>query len=134
VKSRLQKYIDYTGEMRYVDVLQDVVRAYNSSIHSSIGMAPVTVTHDDRDAIEYYAYLNDRNPRLWPKAYGLKRGDTVVISKLRGTFRREYDEEYSHEIYRIKVGTNGRGYQSMSLMSMTAHPSKAPFTKKNCNT
>jgi len=102
VKSRLRKYIDYTGQMRYVDVLQDVVQAYNTSVHSSTGRAPETVTHDDRDAIEYYAYLNDRNPRPKKKPYGFKRGDTVVLSKLRGAFRREYDEKYSHEIYRIK--------------------------------
>jgi len=102
VKGRIRKYIDYTGQMRYVDVLDAVVESYNGSVHSSTGRAPEKVTQDDRDAIEYYAYLNDRNPRPKRKPYGFKRGDTVVISKLRGAFRREYDEKYSHEIYRIK--------------------------------
>ena len=103
VKARLRKYIDHTGEMRYIDILPDVLRAYNASIHSSTGLAPDAVHVDDRDVIEYYAYLNDQNPRPKRKPYSFNIGDTVVISKLRGTFRREYDEKYSHEIFRINT-------------------------------
>ena len=109
IKARIRKYIDYTGKMRYVDVMDDVLKAYNSSIHSSTGMAPQNVTSYDRDAIEYYAYHHDTNPRPKPRDYSFEIGDPVVISKLRGKFRREYDAKYSHEIFRIKTRNKRSG-------------------------
>lgn len=127
VKARLRKHIDYTGQMRYIDILSDVIDTYNATVHSSIGMAPKDVQPEDRDVIEYHAYLNDANPRPKPKKYTFAIGETVVISKLRGSFKREYDEKYSHEIFRIKTRYKRSGTPVYNLTEYDGSQIKGTF-------
>ena len=44
LKTRMYRYFTSANTLRYDDVLQDLVRGYNASEHSSIGMAPKDVT------------------------------------------------------------------------------------------
>ena len=98
LKNRLYKYFTKNNTKRYVDVLPDVVQAYNASTHRILGMAP-------RD-------VNEKNQKLlWTKLYGkefprrakfhFNVGDTVRISKLRGTFGRGYLPQWSEEYFLV---------------------------------
>ena len=51
------------GTVRWIDIIQDLVNAYNHSLHRSIGMAPADVKKQDEN-------------RLWVKLYG--DGDTML--------------------------------------------------------
>lgn len=42
LKGRLYRYFDRKNNFRWIDVLQDVTRAYNNSVHRSLGVAPAT--------------------------------------------------------------------------------------------
>jgi len=44
LKERIWRYFTYTRNKRYIDVLQNIVDAYNRSYHSTIKMAPYDVT------------------------------------------------------------------------------------------
>src|SRR5277367_6670666 len=46
LKSKMWRYFTRHGSYRWVDVLPELMIAYNSSIHRSIGMAPKAVTED----------------------------------------------------------------------------------------
>ena len=43
LKTRMWRYFTKNQTIRYVDALQDFVRSYNDTYHSSIGMAPSAV-------------------------------------------------------------------------------------------
>ena len=44
IRGKIYKYFTYKQSYHYIDALQDITRAYNSSVHRSIKMAPVQVT------------------------------------------------------------------------------------------
>ena len=61
IKTKIWTYLSDRGTVRWVDVIQNLVKAYNHSHHRSIGMAPADVQKKDED-------------RLWVRLYG--DGDT----------------------------------------------------------
>ena len=87
LKSRLWTFMSAKSTARWVTVLPDIMRAYNSSFHRSIGMAPKDVTAKDQD-------------RVWARLYGdgdteTKRsrivdGSRVRINRVKGIFEKGY--------------------------------------------
>ena len=63
IKTRIWTYLSDRGTVRWVDVIQYLVEAYNHSHHRSIGMAPADVQKMDED-------------RLWVRLY--ENGDTYL--------------------------------------------------------
>ena len=63
IKTRIWKYLSDSGTVRWVDVIQDLVDAYNNSRHRLIGMAPADVEKKDEN-------------RLWVRLFG--DGDTYL--------------------------------------------------------
>ena len=63
IKTRIWTYLYDRGSVRWVDVIQYLVKAYNCSHHRSIGKAPADVQKTDED-------------RLWVRLYG--DGDTYL--------------------------------------------------------
>ena len=61
IKTRIWTYLSDSGTVRWVDVIQNLVDAYNNSRHRSIGMAPADVK------------IKDEN-RQWVRLFG--DGDT----------------------------------------------------------
>ena len=57
IKARIWTYLSDCGTVRWVDVIQDLVDAYNNSRHRSIGMAPADVQKKDEN-------------RLWVRLFG----------------------------------------------------------------
>ena len=75
---------------RYTDVLQDLVKSYNLSVHSSIGMASANV-------------IEQNQKEFWEKLYGghfptsdrfqFKVGDQVRIPRAKGRFEQSFFTE-----------------------------------------
>ncbi|MCV6574198.1 MAG: transposase, partial [Cohaesibacter sp.] len=59
-KSRLYRYFTAANTLKFVNVLQALVKGYNESKHRSIGMAPSDVT-----------LKNERE--VWDRLYGTKK-------------------------------------------------------------
>ena len=47
LKDRIQPYITSTGEKRYIDELDNILKAYNNCYHSSIDMTPIEASSCD---------------------------------------------------------------------------------------
>jgi len=56
LKEKMYRYFTAKHTRRYVDVLQDLVHAYNNTYHSSIGMAPADVTLDNEEVVRKRLY------------------------------------------------------------------------------
>ena len=51
IKTRIWTYLSDRGTARWVNVIQDLVNAYNHSHHRSIGMAPADVQKKDENRL-----------------------------------------------------------------------------------
>ena len=76
LKTRMWRYFTKNQSVRYVDVLQAIMRSYNDTYHRSIGMVPSEVNSTNQETV-------------WQRLYGHKSvgtpkfrvGDRVRISK-----------------------------------------------------
>lgn len=117
VKAKLWKIFYWQGSFRYVDVLQDVVSAYNHSRHSRTGLAPADVGQDDAFHIWSRHYKRHVSGPPPPPKYRV--GDYVrVLIKRKGVLQdRGYKQGYSDEIFKIyRVQTKHQtGYLAQPL-------------------
>lgn len=110
LQNKLYRSITARGNLRYIDILQDIVESYNYSKHRSLGMSPKDVNKN-----------NER--KLWIKQYGnhmyskkavfaFQIGDKVRVSKYKKTFERGYLPKWQKEVFTIKyvLGTRPETY------------------------
>ena len=99
IKERIYRYFTHKNTRRYIDVLDDVVYAYNHTYHRSIGMAPVDVSAENEERVRHRLYP----PK--PKTYKWKFnvGDKVRISLSKRVFRKGYVGNWSEELFTITV-------------------------------
>ncbi|HIC31736.1 MAG TPA: hypothetical protein EYO76_07440 [Flavobacteriaceae bacterium] len=103
LQSRLYSYLVANESYRYVDVLQFLVRNYNTTYHRSIGMSPVEA--EDESNIEEltraHAKLRSK-VRLRKMKPRYKKGDVVRVSLSKSPFTRSYHIQQSHQRYIVK--------------------------------
>ena len=78
------------GKNVYIDVLDDIVKKYNSTVYSSIKMKPKDVTD-----IKYVEYSEETNK----KSLEFKVGDNVRISRYNKIFAKGYTPNWSEEVF-----------------------------------
>jgi len=105
LRERLARYFTHFGRQRYVDIIQDVVEAYNNSKHSGIGMAPNEVNTTNTKQVWAYLYSGrGRYPQLNLGAKSKPRfkiGDTVKISKHKHQFKKGHENNWTHEVFKV---------------------------------
>ena len=77
LKNKIYKYMTSVSKNVYIDKLDDIVRKYNNTYHTSIKMKPIDVR--DNTYISFKKEVNDKNPKF-------KVGDHVRISKYKNIF------------------------------------------------
>ena len=70
LKNKMYKHMTYIRKNVYFDVLDDIVRKYNNTVHSSIKMKPKDVKDDS--FTEYVEESNKKDPKF-------KVGDHIRI-------------------------------------------------------
>lgn len=98
LKTKMWKYLAANNSKRYVDVLQDLVSAYNRSYHRSIKMKPAEVTKDNEHIVFNNLYKAKDKGMI---TFKFKAGDTVRISKLRSPFKKGYEQNYTDEYFTV---------------------------------
>lgn len=101
LKERMWRFFTHSREKRYIDVLQNIVSAYNHANHSSIKMAPAAVTLATAAKVRanlLRRYGKSPAPKLAPK-YSI--GDTVRISTAKAAFAKGYESGWSSELFKI---------------------------------
>lgn len=101
LRGKIHAYLTYTKRRRYIDVVDDMVSAYNETKHSAIGLAPRDVNASNADDI--FVQLYEPGPKSSPTARtsALESGQYVRTSKWRGAFKRGYTEQWTREIFVI---------------------------------
>lgn len=102
LKTRMWRYLTYKNTYRYIDVLDQLVHAYNHSTHKSLGvrLRPADVDSGDGKVVfkvwrhMYGTAITRRKPKF-------KAGDTVRIAKEKGTFAKGYETNWSKELFEV---------------------------------
>lgn len=97
LKERLWLYMTENNNFRYIDIVTDVVKSYNNSVHSTTGFAPELV--DEQAAFEI------RRKMIQGKTQGtvakFQIGDYVRISKQKQNFEKGYETNFTEELFQI---------------------------------
>ena len=93
IKNKIYKYMTSISKNVYIDKLDDIVKKYNNTYHTSIKKKPVDVK--DNTYIDFKKEFNDKNPKF-------KVGDHVRTSKYKNIFGKGYMPNWSEEIFIIK--------------------------------
>ena len=92
LKSKIFKRMTAISKNVYFDVLDDIVKKYNNTVHKTIKMKPIDVTDDS--FAEYNEESNKKDPKF-------KIGDHVRISKYKNIFAKGYAPNWSEEVFVI---------------------------------
>ena len=92
LKTKIYKYMTVISKKGYIDKLDDTVKEYNNTYHTSIKMKPVNVKYDTY--INFQKEINHKDPKF-------KVGDHVRISKYQNIFAKGYMHNWSEELFII---------------------------------
>ena len=92
LKNKLYKHMTTVPKNVYYDVLDDTVKKYNNTRHSTIKMKPIDVK--DNTYINTDKKINNKDPKF-------KVGDRVRISKYKNVFAKGYVPNWSEEVFVI---------------------------------
>ena len=93
LKNKIYKYMTAILKNVYIDKLEDIVKKYNNTYHTTIKMKPADVK--DNTYIHFEKEVNDKNPKF-------KVGDHVRIFKYKNIFTKGYMPNWPEEIFIIK--------------------------------
>ena len=99
IRDKLYKFFTYKNTYRYIVVLQDFVAGYNAAVHSSRGMAPVSVS--DSDVLAIWKRMQIKQGKVRTKKAQYSAGQHVGISKEKMNFVKSAEQNFSTEILRI---------------------------------
>ena len=97
LKTKMWKYFTHHDTLRYLDVLDDLVRSYNRTYHRSIGMAPIEVNTLNQENVWQRLY-GDPEPIKTPK---FAVGDRVRLSKSKRPFKKGYLPSWTDELFTV---------------------------------
>ena len=92
----MYKFFTANNTRRYIDILQDLVVAYNNTVHSSIKMAPSKVQRSDQVQLRQELYKKELS-----KSYKYELNSHVRISKARRMFKKGYLPNWTDEIFTV---------------------------------
>ena len=131
IKSKLYRYLISRNTLRYINVLQDLVKSYNRTKHSSLGRPPATVNKKNESEVRVDQYLLRRTPKNdedYPKQkMKFKIGDKVRVSYTRDAFDREYGQRWSNEVFFVAEKRRRSGIPIYKLTDWQGDPIKGTF-------
>ena len=103
LKERMWKYFTSKNTRKYIDVVDQLVSAYNRRNHSSIGRAPVDVkdTNEKDVWLTLYGDRSEKKKAAKKSRYRFKVGDQVRIGMTTQPFRKGYLPKWTEEIFRV---------------------------------
>ena len=100
LKGRMYRYFTAANTLRYLDVLQDLVRDYNASIHRSIKKAPQDVTWQNEKQVWHTLYGKSLRQHA-SRRPTFRVGDRVRLSQARRPFKKGYLPQWTEEVFEV---------------------------------
>jgi hypothetical protein len=104
--TRLQKVFTFRKSKVYLDVLEDVIKSYNSSEHRIIGCSPDSVNKFNQMDVWFKSNKDlIQRKKASPK---YKIGDIVRIKICKEKFDKGYTEKFTTELYKVCQVNNSK--------------------------
>ena len=97
-KTVMWKYFYSKGTYKWIDVLDQLVYNYNNTKHSTILMKPMDVNRKNEDEAWTTLYGHIYTESSLPK---FKVGDMVGISKYKSAFTKDYEANFTEELFKV---------------------------------
>ena len=94
LKNKIFKHMAAIPKIVYFDVLEDIVKKYNNTVHETIKMKTIDVTSDSY--AEYNEDSNENDPKI-------KVDDRIGISKYKNIFAKGYAQNWSVDFFVSKI-------------------------------
>ena len=91
--NKIYKYMTSVSKNVCIDKLDDIVKEYNNTYHTSIKLKPVDFK--DNTYVDFKEEINNKDPKF-------KVGDHLRLSKDKNIFAKGYIPNWSEEIFTIK--------------------------------
>ena len=129
MKEKMWKYFTDNNTYNYMNVLPDLVKDYNNTVHSSTKLTPIDASKKKNELTVWRNLYPDRYKinNLTPK---FSVGDEVRITKKKKVFEKGYTTRWTEEIFTIKEirNTNPITYK---LEDLQREELREPFTNQN---
>jgi transposase InsO family protein len=99
LKTKMYKFFTKSNTFRYLDILNDLVTGYNTSVHSTLGMPPADVSPGNIYTV--WKRVNNLQARIPVGQVKFGVGEHVRISKQKVLFAKGYEQTYSTEVFRV---------------------------------
>ena len=101
MKEKIWKYFTDNNTYNYMDVLPDLVKDYNNTVHSSTKLTPIDASKKKNELTVWRNLYPDRYKinDITPK---FSVGDRVLITKKKKVFEKGYTTRWTEEIFTIK--------------------------------
>ncbi|KAL3108248.1 hypothetical protein niasHT_018656 [Heterodera trifolii] len=99
IKERLYRYFTERNTYKWIDVVQDIVRAINHSPNSTIGMCPADVNFKNAEALRQKLHNAAENVVRRQPRYRV--GDRVRIEKYKHVFKKGYLPRFTNELFTV---------------------------------
>ena len=100
LRERIYRYLHANKTTRYLDILDKVVKAYNSAYHRTIKMAPQDVNEDNAPRVLVNIRKTHKIPSRKPRK-GFNEGDFVKIPRKKDRFEKGATSNWTEEIFKI---------------------------------
>ena len=97
LKQKIYRYFTANNTVRYIDTLQQLVHAYNHTVHRSIKEMPANVTRENEFKVRQTLY-GKKQPKV---KFKFNIGDLVKISKTRKQFEKAYNQGWAGDNFTI---------------------------------
>ena len=101
MKEKMFKYFSANSTWRYIDVLDEMVRQYNNTQHSSIKMTPAAASDKNNEGRVFMNLYDLRSRRMRYGSPKFSVGDKVRIAKKKTTFEKGYTPRWTEEIFSV---------------------------------
>ena len=116
LKNKMYRAFTARNNMRYVDILRELVDSYNNTYHRSIGVKPSEVNSENELRIRARLFPEEMEGRRSKPKF--KVGDYVRISKNKRMFEKWHAPNWTEETFKVEkvLDTNPRPYLVTDLM------------------
>ena len=98
MKEKMFKYLSANNTRKYIGVLDEMVKNYNETVHSSTKMTPIEASKEKNENKVWLILYSTPKAGREPK---FSVGNKVRISKKKTTFEKGYTPRWTEEIFTI---------------------------------
>ncbi len=144
LKTRLARYKLAKQTKRWIDVLDQFTKNYNETLHRTLGVSPKQAKELSDDDLWQRVYAlkpvkvvevkkekeeekKKKRGGFVPDVYKFKVGDRVKVRYMQKTFGREYDQQFSNEVFTVRKRYKNQGKEMYNISDFDNDPITGAF-------